>query len=49
MNEDNQEPENFFLGESSSESGNENDEANSCIEIGEAELSEKEKIGYLQV
>ena len=42
--EDNQEPENFFLEESSSESGNENDEANSCIEIGEAELSEKEKI-----
>ena len=42
--EDNQEPENFFLEESSSESENENDEANSCIEIGEAELSEKEKI-----
>ena len=42
--EDNQEPENFFLEESSSESENENDEANSCIKIREAELSQKEKI-----
>ena len=42
--EDNQEPENFFLEESSLESENENDEANSCIEMGEAELLEKEKI-----
>ena len=31
--EDNQEPENFFLEESSSEREKENDEANSCIEI----------------
>ena len=42
--EDNQEPENFLLEESSSERGNENDEANSCIEMGEAESTEKEKI-----
>lgn len=42
--EDNQEPENFFLEKSSSESENENDDDNSCTELGEAELSEKEKI-----
>ena len=39
--EENQEPENFFLEESSSESEM---KMNSCIEMGEAELSEKEKI-----